>query len=347
MADLKRSARAAVLLVITAASAFGSTGESPTPAAQVPCPSASPELDCQSPHDTPAAKPPATSPETPAGAPASPAQGTGETPPAATREETFVPSVPEANRPPLTPLAPLTPNPADTAFKTLERNGPVAPLPAQPARDDSAKPPGPSPAQPGKRSLERRAEDARLHQNLTWDYCGPKPGAARHSPKVDLSAGNQVPVDITADWVDYDRNRDLINLRGNIDVQQNDRRIEADQSTYDRRTGALKTSGQVFLEIPGIRLTGDSADYNLETKEGTVDQAGYRMSGKANLRGGRRPRLAARRAAQPLSGHPLHDLPARQLRLVHRGARARARPGYRGRHRPPRADTGRQDTGAL
>ncbi|WP_242470845.1 LPS-assembly protein LptD [Thiocystis violacea] len=250
MADFKQSAGAAALLVTLVASATG-LAEEPGSAAREAAQPTREEARSKSPE--------ASRPE---------------------RSGTFAPTTSETDRATLEPLDPIQPRHPDPVFKTLERQGSLAAPLAWPEETR----PGELQQTPLE-SLEHRSEDPRLHQDLTWDYCGPRPGVTDLDPMSALRDDSQTPVDITADLVDYDRNQDLIQLRGDIEILQNDRRIEAERSSYDRGTGEVKASGQVYLDYPGLRLTGDAAEYNLETKQGRIDKAGYRLSGNANLRG--------------------------------------------------------------
>jgi LPS-assembly protein len=129
------------------------------------------------------------------------------------------------------------------------------------------------------------AWDERLHANLPWEFCGPGSGGVGlgDSPLPEATPG--VPVTIVADRVDYNRNTEVIDLRGGVEVTQAEQRLEADRSTYDRRSGDLQATGDVFLDSPGLRIQGDRADFNLVTKEGRIGMARYRLSGGANLLG--------------------------------------------------------------
>lgn len=186
----------------------------------------------------------------------------------------FAPSRIESARPPLPPLAPVGPSRRDRADEERERQAPLNPEAARLPNQDREEP---------VRDADHQA--IRLHSGLDWDYCGPRPGALGLEPSVPLDAVRDLPIDITADRVDYDRNAELIQLQGDIEILQDDRRLEAGRASFDRRSGQVKATGPIYLESPGIRLTGESAEYNLETRRGTLDEAGYRLFDNANLRG--------------------------------------------------------------
>ncbi len=126
--------------------------------------------------------------------------------------------------------------------------------------------------------------DARLYQDLPWDYCGPRPGATGPGGSAPPPRSD-TPVDLEADRADYDRDRDHVTLRGDVEVNQQGQRLESDRASYDHRSGRIDAAGNVFLEYPGVRVAADTANYNLETKKGSLSNPRYRMYGNANLRG--------------------------------------------------------------
>ncbi|RKT44572.1 LPS assembly protein LptD [Thiocapsa rosea] len=188
----------------------------------------------------------------------------------------------------LPPLQPLIPDPQGGVLQELDRHDPrgdsddALPLlvsPLDPKTDAPA-------VEFAPRALELPdAWDPRLHADLPWEFCGPRSGAAGFTGPAAPTGTEGIPVEIIADRVDYDRNTEVIQLRGGVDVVQADQRLVADLSTYDRRSGRLDASGDVFLETPGLRIQGDKADYNVLTRQGTIGTARYRLSGSANLLG--------------------------------------------------------------
>ncbi|NKN32879.1 LPS-assembly protein LptD [Marichromatium bheemlicum] len=138
------------------------------------------------------------------------------------------------------------------------------------------------PEEPAPEAGSVRASEDYLHQGLAWDHCGPRSGAGASN----LGAENaDIPVDIVADRVDYDRSGERIELRGTVEISRPGQRLEADRATYDRASGQTNASGSVFIDYRGLRIQGDRADYNLDTQAGEIERARYRLSGSANLRG--------------------------------------------------------------
>jgi LPS-assembly protein len=134
-----------------------------------------------------------------------------------------------------------------------------------------------------------RDEDSRLYVGLPWGSCGlsePRQkrvnaGAAFKAP--ELQPG--VPVDASADRADYDRSGETLRLRGGVELTQGEQRLEADYTRYHRNSGAANAKGNVLLEYPGVRVVSETADYNMQTKVGRLDDVGYRLSDGINMRG--------------------------------------------------------------
>ncbi|MGQ9660170.1 MAG: LPS-assembly protein LptD [Thermochromatium sp.] len=197
--------------------------------------------------------------------------------PDATSQTGLTPTRPSHSPRTESPLTPSRPSNHDAALATLEQ---------QEAQGLTLAPPDETPGPPPDAvPRERRADDRRLHLDLDWEFCGPAPGVTNITPRFPPLETQRLPVEITADLVDYDRERELIRLQGDVEILQEGRRLRADHSCYDRRTGDLSASGGIELEYPGLRIIGERVDYNLETKRGSLTQAGYRMYGQANLRG--------------------------------------------------------------
>ena len=124
-----------------------------------------------------------------------------------------------------------------------------------------------------------------LHEDLPWDFCGPRIGLTGVGGVIEPTAPSDAPVDAVADQAEYDRSQDVVTLLGGVQFTQGDQTLKADRSIYDRRSGAVQAEGDVYVEYPGGRLTADSGRYSLQTKEGELENVRFRLSGNANLRG--------------------------------------------------------------
>jgi len=133
-------------------------------------------------------------------------------------------------------------------------------------------------------AAETAAAKARLHRDLAWDYCGPRPPALGPATLPPVP-GDQDPIQIDADAAEYDQAAELALLRGDVQIRRAGQTIESQKATYNQTTGEAVTSGGTFLEHPGLRVAGSRAQFNLGTDQGSVWNAHYRLTGPSNARG--------------------------------------------------------------
>jgi len=122
-----------------------------------------------------------------------------------------------------------------------------------------------------------------LHEGLDWEYCGLRP--IRLGPAVRPPSNAEAPLSLSADTFDYDQERDLLWLRGDVRGAQGTRFVAADEVVYDHNTSDLKARGNIFLADPGARLIANEARMNLESDQGSLSDVYYRLTGKINARG--------------------------------------------------------------
>jgi len=133
-------------------------------------------------------------------------------------------------------------------------------------------------------SIQATVATGLLHEGLDWDYCGLRPvrlGPAVRSPPPTM----EDPLSLSADTSDYDKERDLLWLRGDVRGSQGSRFVAADEVVYDHNTSDLKAKGNIFLTDPGVRLIADEVRMNLESDQGSFSDVYYRLMGKINARG--------------------------------------------------------------
>ena len=133
-------------------------------------------------------------------------------------------------------------------------------------------------------SIQATVATGLLHEGLDWDYCGLRPvrlGPAVRSPPPTM----EDPLSLSADTSDYDKERDLLWLRGDVRGSQGSRFVAADEVVYDHNTSDLKAKGNIFLTDPGVRLIADEVRMNLESDQGSLSDVYYRFMGKINARG--------------------------------------------------------------
>jgi len=131
---------------------------------------------------------------------------------------------------------------------------------------------------------DAEAEEARLHRGLDWNYCGPRParlGLSETPPEPPPGT----PLDIDAGTLAYDRDTQILELHEGVDLRQGSNRVTARDVRYNRITADLTTGGETYLQYPGLRILGRSAELNLRDDTGRIQNPRYRFTGAANLRG--------------------------------------------------------------
>lgn len=115
---------------------------------------------------------------------------------------------------------------------------------------------------------------ARIDQGLDWNLCGAK-RPARGLPVAPASSDD---TRIEADAADLYRHENRVDFAGNVQVEQGNERLQADHVSYLKEENILDAAGDVYLEQPGLRVTGSTMHYNLATKQGTAEQAEFRLT---------------------------------------------------------------------
>jgi len=78
------------------------------------------------------------------------------------------------------------------------------------------------------------------------------------------------PVQLTADFMTYDREREIYRGQGNVQISQLDQMLRADIVDYNQRTQVAHATGNVVYTEGEDRLECDFLEINLETKEGWI-----------------------------------------------------------------------------
>jgi LPS-assembly protein len=78
------------------------------------------------------------------------------------------------------------------------------------------------------------------------------------------------PVELEADQLDM--SGETAQASGNVRVTQGERTLQAERLSYDRGRGLLDLFGNVRIEEPGFSATAPEAHYNLQAETGTIPQ---------------------------------------------------------------------------
>lgn len=92
----------------------------------------------------------------------------------------------------------------------------------------------------------------------------------------------KVPVTVKADKLDYDRANDVYVAEGNVKLDQDGTRLEADKVVLNNKTGEAHAQGKVYLQEKGDIIRADSVQININTKSGLIYNGNLFMS-KDNL----------------------------------------------------------------
>ena len=100
-------------------------------------------------------------------------------------------------------------------------------------------------------------------------------------------AEEQPPVDLSADEIEYDRNKELYVATGNVVVHQGNRTLKADWLAYNNLTRRGVASGEVILTEGEDSLLSNFVEFNIDTLQGVSFDASldsqsseFKLSGK-------------------------------------------------------------------
>ncbi|MBI5180379.1 MAG: LPS-assembly protein LptD [Nitrospirae bacterium] len=78
------------------------------------------------------------------------------------------------------------------------------------------------------------------------------------------------PITINADTLEYDREKDIYNAKGNVEIIQGKVRVTADEVTVDNKTGDVFASGNVVIIDGEDKLSCENLNLNMNTKIGVI-----------------------------------------------------------------------------
>ncbi|MCP4994547.1 MAG: hypothetical protein GY934_12285, partial [Gammaproteobacteria bacterium] len=110
----------------------------------------------------------------------------------------------------------------------------------------------------------------RIDQDLDWQSC--------RSPLL-VSNPREMPQDdaihILADAAVLRESTQDADFSGSVSITRGATLVEADKAHYDRQLELLDTQGNVFFERNNMRMTSDSATFNLATDQGHAEGIEY------------------------------------------------------------------------
>ena len=83
---------------------------------------------------------------------------------------------------------------------------------------------------------------------------------------------------ISADRGEWDSNNDTLYLEGNVELEQQQQRLSADQGRFFRDTGQMVATGNVRMRTPEYAVDTEQLDYDSRTEQADIDgPAHYRI----------------------------------------------------------------------
>lgn len=84
-----------------------------------------------------------------------------------------------------------------------------------------------------------------------------------------------IPVELTADELSYDRELGIVTARGNVEITHRDRTLKADTISYNQNTNVITATGNiVLLEPTGDVLFGEHMELSGDLKDGIIETFG-------------------------------------------------------------------------
>ncbi|WP_172597580.1 LPS assembly protein LptD [Sulfuriflexus mobilis] len=151
----------------------------------------------------------------------------------------------------------------------------AAPAP-QPPREQETRPavstaePRTAPQTPDTPQPTALAKDTT--KDDTWGLCPSEPRPAKVPVPPTGRAGAEVQ--LTADEADVAK-EGISHFRGNVDIRRADQRLSADAVDYDRDKELMTAKGNASLQDNQMRIDGETIRFDLNTDQGTVEQADF------------------------------------------------------------------------
>jgi LPS-assembly protein len=94
-------------------------------------------------------------------------------------------------------------------------------------------------------------------------------GSARSG---EAQASPSMPVDISAQILEYDKTVDIYVAKGDVEIKEGTRMLTADYVRYNKATEDVYAEGNVVFREEGDTVSSDKMYLNLRTKTGTIDK---------------------------------------------------------------------------
>lgn len=108
--------------------------------------------------------------------------------------------------------------------------------------------------------------------------------APRGGPPAPTEGQPEVPVNLLADEMSFDRENGLVSAYGNVEITHGDRTMLADKVTYNQNTDIVQAAGNItILEPSGEILFADQITITGDLKDGLVRNIGLILTDRSRL----------------------------------------------------------------
>lgn len=111
--------------------------------------------------------------------------------------------------------------------------------------------------------------------------------AASKSVGAGPSATGSLPLDVTANRIDYRQDQEVYEADGSVVIQQGTLRLTADHVTIEALSGVVRAAGHVHLTDPQADVTTERMDFNINTEAGVITHGQLYVPQSNSLIGGR------------------------------------------------------------
>ncbi len=130
--------------------------------------------------------------------------------------------------------------------------------------------------------VEEEALSDKEQEKKARGCCGAYIEPPRDYPEGDMDPSD-APMRVASETTEVEQ-ENIAHLRGKVQLTQGFRQVRSQNATVDQNARTVDLDGDVQFREPGLLLTGDHAQINMDTKDVTVDNANYLLH-ESNVRG--------------------------------------------------------------
>ncbi|OGF45341.1 MAG: hypothetical protein A2231_03425 [Candidatus Firestonebacteria bacterium RIFOXYA2_FULL_40_8] len=92
------------------------------------------------------------------------------------------------------------------------------------------------------------------------------------APKSEITSEEKIPVDCSADHLEYDEEKGLVNGKGNVKITYKTTVITADEVKFDVKSSDIEAKGNITLKEGENLILGEYVTFNMKSKTGHIDK---------------------------------------------------------------------------